>query len=98
MLGAKERIEIRTFGQFLAHDYGLTCYCPGCRRVASRDIAELVRNGLGDRDPTECGPRCRLCGAVGQRHVRAPVPQDPDLGGAPKPRPYNVPRFRPRTS
>lgn len=74
-------IILRTFSDYLEHGHGLACWCPGCRRFASCDLAELVRNGLGNRDPATCRPRCRVCGATGEWRVQGPVPLGPDLGG-----------------
>ena len=55
--------------------YGFLCWCPGCRHWASCDPAMLVRNGLGDRDPLRCRPRCRTCGSIGAWQLRAPTPE-----------------------
>lgn len=93
-------IRIDTFASLLKHGYGLDCYCPGCQRWASTDLAMLVRNGLGDRPAHRCRPRCRKCGELGRWQVKAPVPTvagSPGLdGGAPKPRLSNVLPLRPR--
>ncbi len=72
---AMERIEIRTFRQILERNHKLDCWCPGCRRWATCNLAELVAAGLGDRDPALCRPRCRLCGMVGEWQLRPPVPE-----------------------
>src|SRR5688572_28509481 len=70
---AMERIELKSFADFLAHGHGLACWCPGCRRWAKCDLPKLVRNGLGDREPSRCLPRCRLCGSRGRWQVQGPM-------------------------
>lgn len=67
--------DLSTFAGLLDHGHELACWCPGCRRWASCDLAMLVRNGLGERRITECRPRCRLCGSRGEWQVRPRVPQ-----------------------
>ena len=52
-----QRIEIRTFRQILERNHELACFCPGCRRWATCNLAELVANGLGDYDPEEIADR-----------------------------------------
>jgi len=48
--------------------------------LTDRDLAELVTQGLGDREVSQCRPRCRKCGQEGQWQVRAPVPPAPGVG------------------
>lgn len=67
-------IRIDTFRALLVHQYDLACWCPGCRRWATCDLAMLVRNGMGDRAIQVCKPRCRKCGSRGQWQVRPLVP------------------------
>jgi hypothetical protein len=93
-----ERIEVRTFRQILEREYQLACFCPGCRRWATCDLAMLDRNGLGDRDVSRLHPRCRKCGSLGQWQVRGPMADVTPSGHAkaePIPPPDNVVQLRP---
>lgn len=67
-------IHVATFGQLLDCGYVLACYCRGCRRWASANLADLVAHGLGDEPIAERRPRCRLCGSRGDWQVRPPKP------------------------
>lgn len=72
-----QAIRLDTFRALLEHEYQVGCWCPGCRRWATTDLAMLVRNGLGDRSITACKARCRKCGMEGQWQVRPPCPNGP---------------------
>lgn len=71
---AMQRIDLSTFAGHLNRYHRLDCYCPGCKRLASCNLAELVRNGLGDRKICECRPGCRICGERGQWQVWPTMP------------------------
>ena len=75
-----EQINLSTFSGLHRHRHELACYCAGCRRWASTDLAQVIALGLGDRPITAHRPRCRRCGAVGEWQVRPPVPA---FGGYP---------------
>jgi len=62
-----------TFNDFLASNQGLDCWCLSCKRTAWTDVAELVRDGLGDKEVKLCRPRCRKCGKVGIWSFIGPV-------------------------
>jgi hypothetical protein len=53
---AMQHFEVRTFRQILERNHQLACFCSGCRRSATCNLAELVANGLCDRDPEPCRP------------------------------------------
>jgi hypothetical protein len=69
-----EPIRLDTFRAFLKHGHRLDCYCRGCRRWASTDLAALVAAGLGDRLIRRCRPRYRKCGSIGEWQVKPLVP------------------------
>ena len=75
-----QRIEIRTFRQILERNHELACFCPGCRRWATCNLAELVANGLGDYDPRNCRPKCRKCGSVSEWQLRPSLPSFDGFG------------------
>ncbi|MDQ5880830.1 MAG: hypothetical protein QG616_660 [Pseudomonadota bacterium] len=68
-------IRLDTFRALLEHRHDLACYCPGCRRWASTDLAGIVALGLGDRPISDCRPLCRVCGHRGEWQVRPPLPK-----------------------
>jgi len=72
-----EPIVIRTFRDQLEGGYRLTCWCPGCKRSAACNLAELVMRGLGDREPQACRPRWRKCGSLGRWTLHVEVGADP---------------------
>lgn len=72
-----QSVRLDTFRALLEHEHELACWCPGCRRWATTDLAMLVREGLGDRSIMGCKARCRKCGMEGQWQVRPPVPSAP---------------------
>jgi len=74
MIVAMTVIRIVTFAELLEHGYELACWCAGCHRWATTDLALLVQEGLGRRFIQRCKPRCRKCGQQGQWQVRPSVP------------------------
>ena len=76
-----QEIRLDTFAKLLEQGYGLSCWCPGCRRWASCDLAMLCRNGMGDRPIMGARARCRKCGSEGNWQVLAPVPKLDSLSG-----------------
>lgn len=76
-----DSIRLDTCRALLEHGYGLDCWCSGCRRWASYDLAGLVAAGLGYRPILACRPRCRLCAALGKWQVR---PASPTIDALPE--------------
>ena len=70
-----QEMRLDTFAKFLERGYCLSCWCPGCLRWASCDLAMLCRNGMGDRPIMGARARCRKCGSEGTWQLRAPMPE-----------------------
>jgi hypothetical protein len=51
-----QSIRLDTFRACLEQGHGLDCWCPDCRRWATTDLAEHVRQDLGDRLIRNCRP------------------------------------------
>jgi hypothetical protein len=58
-----QRIDLSTFRGLVERNHELACFCPGCRRWATSDLAMLVRNGLGDRHMPEVRESCGMASA-----------------------------------
>jgi len=70
-----QKIRPDTFAKLLERGYGLSCWCPGCKRWASCDVRMLCRIGMGDRPILGARAQRRVCGSEGTWQVRAPTPQ-----------------------
>jgi hypothetical protein len=65
-------VRITTLADLSRHGYGLSCYCPRCRRWAELDLPRLAGSDLAQRSVTEFRPRCRRCGTPGEKQLRPP--------------------------
>ena len=65
-------VRLTTLADLSRHGYGLSCYCPRCRRWADLDLPSLAGSGLAQRSVTEFRPRCRRCGTPGEKQLRPP--------------------------
>ena len=72
-------VRIATLADLSRHGYGLSCFCPRCRRWAELDLPTLAASGLAARAITEFRPRCSRCGTPGEKQ-RGPPRR---LGGPP---------------
>lgn len=65
-------LRLATLADLSRHGYGLSCYCPRCRRWADLDLPQLASSDLGQRSVTDFRPRCRRCGTPGEKQLRPP--------------------------
>ena len=65
-------IRLTTLAELSRHGYGLSCYCPRCRRWADLDLPQLSSLGLAGRSLVDFRPRCRTCGTPGEKQLRPP--------------------------
>lgn len=65
-------VRLATLADLSRHGYGLSCYCPRCRRWAELDLPLLARTDLARRSVTDFRPRCRHCGTPGEKQLRPP--------------------------
>jgi hypothetical protein len=72
-------IRVSTFAELKDAEYGLALYCMACDRWGEVDLARLIDTGHGGRTVTNTRFRCRDCGNVLEKQLRAPVPEP---GGA----------------
>ena len=68
-------IRLDTLAGLHTHDFGLSLFCPFCRRWHDLDLATAVKFGRGYVDVTAFRPICRVCETRGEKQVRPPLPR-----------------------
>lgn len=76
---ARCMISMATIGSLKEHHHSLGLYCLPCDRWGEANLNRLIETGKGDRPIVETGFRCRDCGVIVEKQIRAPVPT---IGGA----------------
>lgn len=72
-------IPLITIRNFHDQDHALGLYCPACERWTEANLPFLIQTGRGDLSVSQARFRCRDCGRVAEKQVRAPLPR---VGGA----------------
>jgi len=66
--------RLATFRDLRHQQHTLGLYCSGCNRWGEADLDRLIASGQGDREVTGARFRCRDCGGLVDKQLRAPVP------------------------